>query len=70
MDLEPGYPYESQIDSVCQDIAHSPDVGATIGAIIIDLLRAFGLCPYDRMFRKIAASAVVSRVVSRVQGIP
>ena len=54
----PGYPCESQIVSVCQDISE----GARIEAIIIDFSRTFDLIPYDRLLMKIAASGVDSRV--------
>lgn len=58
-----GYSCESQIVTVCLDIADYMDEGARIDAIIIDFLKAFKLVPYGRLLAKIAASAVIFRVV-------
>jgi len=58
-----GYSCESQVITVCQDIADSLDEGVGIDAIIIDFSKAFDLVPHDRMLTKLAASGVDSRVV-------
>jgi hypothetical protein len=59
----PGYSCESQIVTICQDIADYLDEGARIKAIKIDFSKAFALLPYGRLLAKIAASAVEFRVV-------
>jgi len=61
--FRPGYSCESQIVTVCQDVADSLDEGARIDAIVIDFSKALYLVPCDRMRTKIAASGVDSRVV-------
>jgi hypothetical protein len=59
----PGYSCESQIVTVCQDIADYLDEGARIGAIIIDFSKAFELFLCGRLLTRIAASDVDFRVV-------
>ena len=54
----PGYSCESQVITVCQDIADSLDEGVSIDAIIIDFSKAFDLVPHDRLLTKLAASGV------------
>jgi hypothetical protein len=61
--FRPGYSCESQVTTVCQDIADSLDNGGRLHAIIIDFSKAFDLVPHDRLLTKIAASGVDSRVV-------
>jgi len=61
--FRPGYSCESQIVTVCQDIADYLDEGARIDAIIIDFSKAFELVPYGRLLTKIAASGQDFRVV-------
>jgi len=58
-----GYSCESQVITVCQDIADSLDKGVSIDAIIIDFSKAFDLVPHDRLLMKLGASGVDSRVV-------
>ena len=58
---------ESQVVTVCQDIADSLDEGVRRDAIIIDFSEAFDLVPHDRLFTKIAATRVDLRVVVWVQ---
>ena len=58
-----GYSCESQVITVCQDIADSLDEGVGIDAIIIDFSKAFELVPHDQLLMKLAASGVDSRVV-------
>jgi hypothetical protein len=65
--FRPGYSCESQVITVCQDIADSMDNGDRIGAIVIDFAKAFDLVPHDRLLMKIAISGVDSRVVARVR---
>ena len=54
---------ESQVITVCREIADSLDEGVGIDAIIIDFSRAFDLVPHDRLLTKLTASGVDSRVV-------
>jgi hypothetical protein len=61
--FRPGYSCESQIVTVCQDVADSLGEVARIDAKEIGFSKAFYLVPYDRMLMKIAASGVDSRVV-------
>jgi hypothetical protein len=61
--FRPGYSCESQVITLCQDIADSLDNGSRIDAIIINFLKAFDLIPHDCLLTKIAASGVGSRVV-------
>jgi len=62
--FRPGYSCESQVITVCQDIADSMDNGDRIDAIVIDFSKAFYLVPHDRLVMKIAISGVDSRVVA------
>ena len=62
--LRPGYSYESQVITFCQDIADSLDNGERNDATIIDFSKAFELVPHDRLLTKIAISGVDSRVVA------
>ena len=61
--FRPGYSCESQVITVCQDIADSLDNGDRINAIIIYFPKAFGLVPHGRLLTKIANSGVDSRVI-------
>jgi len=61
--FRPGYSCESQIVTVCQDIADLPDEGVRTEATIIDFSKVFYLVPHDRMLTKIAATGVDLRVV-------
>ena len=58
-----GYSCESQVVTVCQDIADSLDERVRTEAIIIDFSKAFDLVPHDRLLTKITASGVDLRVV-------
>ena len=58
-----GYSCESQIITVCQNIADCLDNGDRIDAIIVDFSKAFDLVPQGRLLAKIANSSVDSRVV-------
>ena len=60
--FRPGYSCESQVITVCQDIADCIDNGDRIDATIIDISKAFDLVPHDRLLTKIAISGVDSRV--------
>ena len=53
-----GYPCESQLVTVCQDIPDSLDQGVRTDAIIIHFSKTFGLVPHDRLITKIAATGV------------
>ena len=61
--FRPGYSCESQVVTVCQDIADSLDEGFGIDTIIIDFSKAFDLVPFNRLLTKLAVSSVDSRVV-------
>ena len=61
--FRPGYSCESQVITVCQDLADSPDNGDRIDAIIIDFSKAFDLVPRGRLLTKFANSGVDYRVV-------
>ena len=61
--FRPGYSCESQVITVCQDIADSLDNGDRIDAVIIEFLKAFDLVPHGHLLMKIANSGVDSRVV-------
>ena len=60
--FRPGYSCESQIITVCQDIADYLDNGDRIDAIIADFSKAFDLVPHGRLLAKIGNSGVDSRV--------
>ena len=62
--FRPGYSCESQVITVCQDIADSMDKGDRIEAIIIDFWKALDLVPHDRLLMKIVISGVDSRAVA------
>ena len=49
--FRPGYSCESQVVTVCQDIADSLDEGIRTDAIS-DFLNTFDLVPHDRLLRK------------------
>jgi hypothetical protein len=61
--FRPGYSCESQVITVCQDIAGSLDNGDMIDAITVDFSKAFDLVPHGRLLTKIANSDVNSRIV-------
>ena len=61
--FRPGYSCESQIITVCQNIADCLDNGDRIDAIIVDFSKAFDLVPRGQLLVKIANSGVDSRVV-------
>ena len=56
--FRPGYLCESQVVTVCQDIADSLDEGVRTGTIIIDFSQTFSLVPHDRLLTKIVATGV------------
>jgi hypothetical protein len=58
-----GFSAESQVITVCQDIAYPVESGDRINAIVIDISKAFNLVPHDRLLRRIAASGVDPRAV-------
>ena len=61
--FRPGYSCESQVITVCQDIADSLDNRDRIDAIITEFSKTFDLFPHGRLLTKIANSGVDSRVV-------
>ena len=58
-----GYSCESQVITVCQDIADSLDNGDKIDTITVDFSKAFDLVPHGWLLDKIANSGVDSNVV-------
>jgi hypothetical protein len=58
-----GYSCESQVITVCQDVADALDNGDTIDAIIVDFSKALDVGPQGRLLTKIAKSGVESRIV-------
>jgi hypothetical protein len=62
-----GYSCESQVITICQDIADSMDNGYRIDAIVIDYSKTFDLVPHDRLLMKIAIPGVDLRVVEWVR---
>jgi len=58
-----GYSCDCQVNTVRQDMAGSLDEVIFIYAIIIDFSKAFVLVPHDRLFTKLVASGVDSKVV-------
>jgi len=61
--FRPVYLCESQVITLCLDIADSLDYGDRIDAIIVDFLKAFDLVPHGRLLMKIANSGVDSSLV-------
>jgi hypothetical protein len=61
--FRPGYSSESQVVTVCQDIADALDEGVRTDAIVMNLSKAFDLVPHDRLLMKIAETGVDLRVV-------
>src|SRR5215510_7654948 len=60
--FRPGYSCESQVITVCQDIADTLDKGDRMDAIIVDFSKAFDLVPHGHLLVKIANSGVDDRV--------
>jgi hypothetical protein len=54
--FRPGYSCESQVITVCQNIADSLDNEGRIDAVVINFSKAFDLVPHDRLLTKIAVS--------------
>ena len=61
--FRPGNSWESQVITVCQDIADSLVNGNKIDAIVVDFSKAFDLVPLGELLMKIANLGVDSRVV-------
>jgi hypothetical protein len=61
--FRPGYSCESQVITVCQDIANSLHNRGRLDTVIFGFLKAFDLVPHDRLLTKIAASGVDLRAV-------
>ena len=61
--FRPGYSCESEVITVCHDIADSLDKGVGEDAIIIDFSKAFDLVSHDRLLMKLAVSGVELSVV-------
>jgi hypothetical protein len=51
--FRPGYSCESQVVTVCQNIADSLDEGVRTDAVVIDFSKAFDLVLHDRLLTKI-----------------
>ena len=65
--FRPGYSCESQVVTVCQDIADLLDEGVRTDAIIIDFSKAFDFVLYDRLLTKVVGTGVDWRVVMWVK---
>jgi hypothetical protein len=65
--FRPGYSSESQVITVCQDIADSLDEGGRTDAIVIDFSKAFDLVPHDRLFTKISETRIDLRIVKWIK---
>ena len=65
--FRPGYSCESQLITVCQDIADSLDEAIRLDAIIIDFSKAFDRVYHDRLLKKIVDSGVDPRVVAWIK---
>ena len=65
--FRPGHSCESQVITVCQDIADSPDNGDKIDAIVVDFSKPSDLVPHGRLLTKIANSSVDSRIVGWIR---
>jgi hypothetical protein len=61
--FRPGYSRESQVVTICQDIADSLDEGGRADAIVIDFSKALNRVTHDRLLTKISESGVELRVV-------
>jgi hypothetical protein len=68
--FRPGYSCESQVVTVCQDIADSLDEGVRTDAIVTDFSKAFYLDPHDRLLTKISETGVDVRVVNWIKEFP
>jgi hypothetical protein len=66
-DFRPGYSCESQVVTVCQDIADSLDEEVRTDAIVIDFSMAFDSVPHDRLLTKISDTEVDVRVVNWIK---
>jgi retron-type reverse transcriptase len=58
-----GYSCESQIVTVCQDIADALNEGVRTGTIVIDFSKSFDLVPHDTLLTKIAETGLDLRIV-------
>jgi len=65
--FRPGYSCDSQLVTVCQDLADSLDTGERIDAIVIDFSKAFDLVPHDRLLFKISNSGLDSRILAWIK---
>jgi hypothetical protein len=61
--FRPGYSWESQIITVCQDISHSFDDATRLDVVIIDFSKGFDLVPHDRLLKKMGDPSVDPRIV-------
>jgi hypothetical protein len=62
-----GFSCESQIISLCQDLAEVVDKGGRIDAVIIDFSKAFDVVPHDILLRKLTGLGIDKRVVRWIQ---
>jgi hypothetical protein len=61
--FRPGYSCESQLVTICQDIAGSLDEGDRTSAIVIDFSKVFDLVPHDRLLTNISETGAEVKVV-------
>ena len=59
-----GYSCESQITTLCQDIADIVDRGGRVDAVFIDFSKAFDLVPHDLLLFKLKTSGLDKRVLA------
>ena len=64
-----GYSCESQVVTVCQDIADALNEGVRTGTIVIDFSKSFDLVPHDTLLTKIAETGLDLRIVLWVKEI-
>ena len=65
--FRPGYSCESQLITLCQDIADSIDEAIRLDAIIIDFSKAFDRVTHDQLLKKIVDTGVDPWVVTWIK---
>jgi hypothetical protein len=65
----PGYSCEGHIITVCLDISDSLDEASSVGAVLIDISKAFDRVPHYRLLKKIVDSGVDPMLVVWIREI-